>query len=59
MMRQPFNKIGAMRHQAPSFASAIMSAIADTMMDSTAREPAQAKCYTKAGFDEFWKVVAK
>jgi AcrR family transcriptional regulator len=33
---------GAMRHQPPSFVSAIMSAIADTTMDFIAREPAQA-----------------
>jgi AcrR family transcriptional regulator len=49
---------GAMRQQPPSFVSAIMSAIADTTMDFIAREPAQAKRYTKAGFDAFWKAVA-
>ena len=49
---------GAMRHQPPAFATAIMSAIADTTMDFIAREPAQAKRYTKAGFDAFWKAVA-
>jgi AcrR family transcriptional regulator len=49
---------GAMRHQAPSFVSAIMSAIADTTMDFIVGEPAQAKRYTKAGFDAFWKAVA-
>jgi AcrR family transcriptional regulator len=49
---------GAMRHQPASFVSAIMSAIADTAMDFIAREPAQAKHYTKAGFDAFWKAVA-
>jgi hypothetical protein len=38
--------------------SAIMSAIADTTMDFIAREPAQAKRYTKGGFDAFWKGVA-
>jgi AcrR family transcriptional regulator len=50
---------GAMRHQPPSFVSAIMSAIADTTMEFIAREPAQAKRYTKAGFEAFWKAVAK
>jgi AcrR family transcriptional regulator len=50
---------GAMRHQPPAFATAIMSAIADTTMDFIAGEPAQAKRYTKAGFDAFWKAVAK
>jgi hypothetical protein len=49
---------GAMRHQPPSFVSAIMSAIADTTMEFIAREPAQAKRYTKAGFGAFWKAVA-
>jgi AcrR family transcriptional regulator len=49
---------GAMRHQPPTFATAVMSAIADTTMDFIAREPAQAKRYTKAGFDAFWKAVA-
>jgi AcrR family transcriptional regulator len=34
---------GAMRHQPPSFVSAIMSAIGDTTMDFIMREPAQAK----------------
>ena len=49
---------GAMRRQPPAFVSALMSAIADTTMDFIAREPAQAKRYTKAGFDAFWKAVA-
>jgi AcrR family transcriptional regulator len=49
---------GAMRHQPPAFVSAIMTAIADTTMEFIAREPAQAKRYTKAGFDAFWKAVA-
>jgi hypothetical protein len=49
---------GAMRHEPPSFASAIMSSIADTTMDFIAREPARAKRYTKAGFDAFWRAVA-
>jgi AcrR family transcriptional regulator len=49
---------GALRHQPPSFVAAIMSAIADATMDFIAREPAQAKRYTKAGFDAFWKAVA-
>jgi AcrR family transcriptional regulator len=48
---------GPMRHQPPSYVSAIMSAIADTTMDFIAREPVQAKRYTKAGFDAFWKAV--
>ncbi len=34
---------GAMKHQPPAFATAIMSAIADTTMDFIAREPTQTK----------------
>jgi AcrR family transcriptional regulator len=49
---------GALGHQPPSFVSAIMCAIADTTMDFIAREPVQAKRYTKAGFDAFWNAVA-
>ena len=49
---------GAMKRQPPSFVSAIMGAIADTTMDFIAREPAQAKRYTKAGFEAFWKAIA-
>jgi AcrR family transcriptional regulator len=49
---------GAMRHLPPAFATAIMSAIADTTMDFIAREPAKAKRYTEAGFDAFWRTVA-
>ena len=49
---------GVMRRQTPSFVSAIMSAIGDTTMDFIMREPAQAKRYTKAGFDAFWNAVA-
>src|SRR5260370_27473826 len=49
---------GAMRHQPPAFVSAIMSAIADAAMDFIAREPAQPKRYTKAGFEPFWNAVA-
>jgi AcrR family transcriptional regulator len=50
---------GAMRHQPPSYVSAIMTAMADTTMDFIAREPAQAKRYTRAGFEAFWKAAAE
>jgi hypothetical protein len=49
---------GGMRHQPPSFVSAILCAIADPTMDFIAREPTHAKRYTKGGFDAFWKAVA-
>ena len=42
-----------------AFVSAVMSAIADTTMDFIAREPAEAGRTTKAGFDAFWKGVAR
>jgi AcrR family transcriptional regulator len=48
---------GALRRQSPAFVASIMSAIADTTMDFIAREPAQARRYTKAGLDAFWKAV--
>jgi hypothetical protein len=38
--------------------SAQTAKIADTTMDFIAREPAQAKRYTKAGFDALWRAVA-
>jgi len=50
---------GAMRRQPPTFVSAIMTAIADATMDFIAREPAQAKRHTKAGFDAFWNAVTR
>ena len=49
---------GALKDHPPAFAAAIMSAMADTTMDFIVREPAQAKRYTKAGFNAFWKAVA-
>jgi AcrR family transcriptional regulator len=49
---------GTLSHQPPSFVAAILSAIADTTMDFIAREPAQARRYTKAGFDAFWNAVS-
>jgi AcrR family transcriptional regulator len=50
---------GTMRRQPAAFVSAVMSAIADTTMDFIAREPAEAGRTTKAGFDAFWKGVAR
>jgi AcrR family transcriptional regulator len=58
MMRESASG-GAMKHQPPSFVSAIMSAIGDATMDFIARKPAEAKRYTEAGFDAFWKGVAR
>jgi AcrR family transcriptional regulator len=50
---------GALKDQPPAFATAIMSAMADTTMEFIAREPGRAKHYTKAGFEAFWKAVTK
>jgi AcrR family transcriptional regulator len=44
---------GALRHLPLAFASAVMIALADTTMDFIARDPAQARRYTKAGFEAF------
>jgi AcrR family transcriptional regulator len=57
MMRECASR-GAVRRQPATFASAIMSAIGDTTMDFIVREPAQAKHYTRAGFDAFWNAIA-
>jgi AcrR family transcriptional regulator len=48
---------GPLADRPPAFAAAIMSAIAETTMDFIAREPGQARHYTKAGFDAFWKAT--
>ena len=53
-----FHFDSALLLRAALLVSAIMSAIADTTMDFIAREPPQAKRYTKAGFDAFWKAAA-
>jgi AcrR family transcriptional regulator len=50
---------GALKDQSPEFAAAIMTAIADTTMDFIALEPGQAKQYTRAGFNAFWKAITK
>jgi AcrR family transcriptional regulator len=50
---------GVLKDQPPGFASAIMTAIADTTMEFIAREPGKARQYTKAGFEAFWKAVTR
>ena len=50
---------GGMKNPPQGFAPAIMTALADTTMDFIALEPTQAKHYTKAGFDAFWKAFSK
>jgi hypothetical protein len=40
-----------------AFASALLSAIAETTMEFIAREPTRAEPYTQAGFQAFWKAV--
>src|ERR1700722_4242442 len=58
MMRE-LSAAGGMRNPPQGFAPAIMTALADTTMDFIAVEPAQAKHYTKAGFDAFWRAFSK
>ncbi len=50
---------GVLKDQPPAFASAIMSAIAETTMEFITRTPAQKDRYMQAGFAAFWKAVAK
>jgi AcrR family transcriptional regulator len=58
MMRELAAASG-MRNPPQGFAPAIMTALADTTMDFIALEPTQAKQYTKAGFNAFWKALSK
>jgi AcrR family transcriptional regulator len=50
---------GALKDQPPAFTAAILSALAETTMNFIAREPGRAKHYTKAGFEAFWRAVAR
>jgi AcrR family transcriptional regulator len=49
---------GPLKDQPTAFASAILSALAETTMEFIAREPKRAKQYTAAGFEAFWKAVS-
>jgi len=49
---------GALKGLSTAFASAVLSAIAETTMEFIAREPTRAGRYTEAGFQAFWKAVA-
>ena len=48
---------GTLKGVSTSFASALLSAIADTTIEFIAREPARARRYTEAGYQAFWKAV--
>ena len=48
---------GALKGLATAFASALLSAIAETTMEFIAREPTRAVQYTEAGFRAFWRAV--
>jgi AcrR family transcriptional regulator len=48
---------GPLKDQPTAFASALLSAIAETTMEFIAREPKRARQYTGAGFEAFWKAV--
>ncbi|HEU4556590.1 MAG TPA: TetR/AcrR family transcriptional regulator [Longimicrobium sp.] len=50
---------GALADQPPAFVSAILTALAETTMGFVQREPASAEQYKRAGFDAFWRAVAK
>jgi AcrR family transcriptional regulator len=49
---------GVLKGLSTAFASAVMSAIAETTMEFIAREPTRARQYTEAGFQAFAKAVA-
>ena len=48
---------GVLKGLSTAFASAVMSAIAETTMEFIAREPTRTRQYTEAGFQAFWKAV--
>jgi hypothetical protein len=48
---------GVLKGLSTAFASAVMSAIAETTMEFIAREPTRARQYTEAGFQAFSKAV--
>lgn len=50
---------GVLKDQPPSFVAAIMSSLAETIMEFIIREPAMAGRYKSAGFDAFWAAIAK
>jgi AcrR family transcriptional regulator len=50
---------GVLADQPPAFVSAILIALAETTMGFVQREPAEAERYKRAGFDAFWRAVAK
>ena len=50
---------GVRTDQPAAFISAILIALAETTIGFVQREPAQAEQYKRAGFDAFWRAVAK
>jgi AcrR family transcriptional regulator len=56
MMREIVAR-GALRDQPPTFASAILQALAQVAIDFASRYPKQAKRYQKAGFEAFWRAA--
>ena len=49
---------GPMRHAAPGFVAALMSALADATTDFIIREPAHADRHARTAFEALWRMVA-
>lgn len=50
---------GALKDSSPTFAIAIMSALAEASMDFMVQHPQQADNFRNAGFDAFWRATGK
>ena len=50
---------GVLRDQPASFVFAILRALAETTMEFMVNEPRKAAGYRDAGFEAFWKAIAK
>jgi len=50
---------GSLKDAAPNFATAILSALAETTMEFMARLPEQADSIRNTGFDAFWRATGK
>ena len=49
---------GSLRDASKSFAAAVMNSLAETTMDFTIQDPANAKRHCKVGFEVFWRAIS-
>jgi AcrR family transcriptional regulator len=49
---------GSLRNASKSFAAAVMNSLAETTMDFTIQDPANAKRHCKVGFEVFWRAIS-